>query len=224
MANTVTAIKQQKRNPARVNIYLDGVYAFPLAKIVAAWLKVGQELPPEKIDELKGMDGIEAAYQKALNFLSYRPRSETEVERNLRKHAVAEEVIVGVIERLRTAKLLDDSEFARTWVENRSAFRPRGSYALRAELRQKGLSDEAIEQSLNGLPEGELAQQAADRKARQLKDLDWPTFRNKLSAHLSRRGFGYVLVSEACQAAWQTLHQEDPQKIYEQRGRIKHGR
>jgi regulatory protein len=215
MANMVTAIKQQKRNPTRVNIYLDGVYAFPLAKIVAAWLKIGQELSPEKIDELKGKDSIEAAYQRALNFLSYRPRSQAEVERNLRKNEIAEEVISGVVERLKNAKLLDDSEFGRIWVENRSAFRPRGAYALRAELRQKGLSDEAIEQTLQGLPEADLVRQAAERKARQLQNLDWPTFRTKLSAHLSRRGFGYGLVSEACQAAWQTIHQDKPQPIYE---------
>jgi regulatory protein len=215
MANTVTAIKQQKRNPTRVNIYLDGAYAFPLAKIVAAWLKVGQELSTEKIDELKGKDSIEAAYQRALNFLSYRPRSQAEFERNLRRNELAEEVIASVVERLKAAKLLDDNEFGRIWVENRSAFRPRGAYALRAELRQKGLSDETIEQTLQGLPEVELARQAAERKARQLKNLDWQTFRTKLSAHLSRRGFGYELVSEAVPAAWQNMHQDEPQTIYE---------
>lgn len=208
MANTITAIKQQKRNPNRVSIYLDGVYAFPLAKIVAAWLKVGQTLSPEKINELKGQDGVEAAFQKALNFLSYRPRSQAEVERNLRKHEIAEEIIPGVIERLRAAKLLDDSDFARTWVENRSAFRPRGAYALRAELRQKGINDGVIEQTLAELPEEQLVRQAAERKARQLTKLDWTGFRTKLSAHLSRRGFGYELVAEATREAWQTLHQE----------------
>jgi regulatory protein len=208
MANTVTAITQQKRNPQRVNIYLDGEFAFPLAKIVAAWLKVGESLSPEKIEELKGQDGAEAALQRALNFISYRPRSQAEVERNLRKHEVAEELIPAVIERLKAGHLLDDNDFARRWVEDRAAFKPRGAYALRMELRQKGLPDAIIEQTLQQIDEETLARQAAQRKLRQLKALDWADFRNKLSAHLARRGFGYQLVAEVCRESWESLHTE----------------
>ncbi len=206
MANTVTAITQQKRNPQRVNIYLDGEFAFPLAKIVAAWLKVGQTLAPEKIEELKGQDSVETALQRALNFISYRPRSQAEIERNLRKHEVAEEVIAAVVERLKAGHLLDDSDFARRWVEDRAAFKPRGVYALRMELRQKGLPEEIIEQTLQQLDEESLARQAAQPKLRQLKSLDWADFRNKLSAHLARRGFGYELVAEVCRESWESLH------------------
>ncbi len=212
MANTITAITQQKRSPQRVNIYLDGEFAFPLAKIVAAWLNVGQTLTPEKIEELKSQDGVEAALQRALNFISYRPRSQAEVERNLRKHEVAEEVILAVIERLKAGHLLDDCDFARRWVEDRAAFKPRGAYALRAELRQKGLPDGIIEEALQSLDEAVLARQAAQRKLRQLKGLDWVDFRNKLSAHLARRGFGYELVAEVCREAWESLHNKEAQE------------
>ncbi len=208
MANIVTAITQQKRNPQRVNIYLDGEFAFPLAKIVAAWLKVGQTLTPEKIEELKGQDSIEAALQRAVNFISYRPRSQAEIERNLRKHEVAEDVIPAVVARLKAGHLLDDSDFARRWVEDRGTFKPRGAYALRMELRQKGLPDAIIEQTLQQVDEETLARQAAQRKLRQLKSLDWADFRNKLSAHLARRGFGYQLVAEVCRESWESLHTE----------------
>ena len=46
----ITGIQAQKRSPNRVNIYLDGEYAFGLAQIVAAWLRVGQELDEKKIE------------------------------------------------------------------------------------------------------------------------------------------------------------------------------
>jgi len=212
MTNTITAITQQKRNPHRVNIYLDGEFAFPLAKIVAAWLNVGQALTPEKIEELKSQDGVEAALQRALNFISYRPRSQAEVERNLRKHEVSEDVIPTVVERLKAGHLLDDKHFARRWVEDRAAFKPRGAYALRAELRQKGLPDGIIEETLQSLDEASLARQAAQRRLRQLQRLDWVDFRNKLSAHLARRGFGYELVAEVCREAWQGLHNKEAQE------------
>lgn len=207
MDSTITAIKQQKRNPQRVAVYLDGIYAFPLAKIVAAWLEVGQRLSPEKIQELKGQDEAEKAFQRALNFLSYRLRSQAEVEQNLRKHEVAETVIPEVIGRLKRGSLLNDSAFAQRWVEDRNTFRPRGAFALRAELRHKGVPDDSINEALADLDEPELARQAAFRKARQLGKLEWPDFRNKLSAHLSRRGFGYEIVAEICKETWNEMKQ-----------------
>ncbi|HLD93762.1 MAG TPA: RecX family transcriptional regulator [Anaerolineales bacterium] len=205
MDATITAIKQQKRNPQRVNIYLDENFAFPLAKIVAAWLKVGQRLSVEKVRQLKERDQAEKAFQRALNFLSYRPRSEAEIERNLRKFEVEETVITDVIERLRRGNLLNDADFAHHWVENRAAFRPRGAFALRAELRQKGVPDEVIDQALSHLDETKLARQAARRKATKLSNLEWPDFRNKLGAHLSRRGFDHEIVFDVCEEAWNEL-------------------
>ena len=73
-----------------MNIYLDGEFAFGLAGIVAAWLKLGQELGEEKIASLKAEDEREVTYQKALHFLSYRPRSSAEVRQNLLKHGLSE--------------------------------------------------------------------------------------------------------------------------------------
>lgn len=202
---TITAIKQQKRNPQRVSIYLDGVYAFPLAKIVAAWLKVGQELSAEKVNQLQGADEAEKAYQRALNFISYRPRSRAEMERNLRSHEVQEAVIQQTLERLIATGLIDDAKFAQLWVEDRSAFRPRSAYALRMELRQKGLAAESIDAALEGLDESLLAIEAARCKARQLQKLDWQEFRTKLSGFLARRGFGYEIASETCRIVWDEI-------------------
>lgn len=212
MESTVTAIKQQQRNPQRVNIYLDGTFAFPLAKIVAAWLKVGQKLTPEKIQQLQQDDEGEKAFQRAIYFISYRPRSQAEVERNLQKHEVAEALIPEVIERLKRSNLLNDADFARRWVEDRSAFRPRGAYALRAELHQKGISDEAIDLAISNVDETQLARKAALRKARQLGRSEWPDFRSKLCAHLSRRGFGYETATEVCKEIWNEMKQESRQE------------
>ena len=205
MATTVTALKQQKRNPNRVNIYLDGDFAFGVSKIVAAWLKVGQNLNTEEQAELLSKDEGEKAYQRALNFISYRPRSSSEVERNLRKHAVTDEIIEEVIERLLSKGILDDVAFAKLWVENRSAFRPRGRYALRSELRQKGIKDAVIDQALLDIDEESLARLATQKKLRQLAGLEWNQFRTKLSAYLSRRGFEYSLISEICKESWEAL-------------------
>jgi len=212
MTATITALKQQKRNPNRVNVYLDGEFAFGITKILAAWLQVGQTLSNEKIAELHSNDEVEKAYLRALNFISYRPRSAMEVQRNLRKHSHPEQVIEEVVGRLKGKKILDDQDFARIWVENRIAFRPRGRFALRNELRQKGLKDAVIEHALLDIDEEELALRAAEKKSRQIANLDWSDFRRKLSGYLSRRGFEYSLISEVCKASWNALEGSERQQ------------
>jgi regulatory protein len=208
MAGTITALKVQKRNPRRVNVYLDGHYAFGLAAIEAARLRRGQVLSDEDIEGLKERDSFEKAHDRALRFLSYRPRSEAEVRRYLQGKAVSPTVEEEVIERLTRAKLLDDLAFARYWVENRESFRPRGLRMLRYELRQKGLSDETIAQALMDLDEEEGAYRAALRRGRKLTHLDQISFRKKLGAHLLRRGFPYEVVNPAVERTWQELKAE----------------
>src|SRR5262245_65499797 len=138
----VTAIEVQKRSPNRVNVYLDGEFAFGLARIVAAWLRVGQELDEKKIEQLQAEEARERALQQAILFLSSRARSESEIRRNLRKHEIPEPVIDQTLDRLRQDGFANDDQFAQAWVENRSAFRPRSRRLLAMELRQKGLGDE----------------------------------------------------------------------------------
>ncbi len=203
MSAKITALRVQKRNSNRVNVHLDGEFAFGLSRIVAAWLQVGQELSPEKIAALKAEDSNEVALQRAVNFLSYRPRSRKEVQDNLRKHKVAEEVIEAVVQRLARNGMVDDRAFAQMWIENRSEFRPRGSFALRMELRQKGVPEATIEQALEGLDEETLAYQAGLRKASRFRDLDERTFKQKMYGFLSRRGFQYETIQAVVNRIWQ---------------------
>jgi len=208
---TITALKIQKRNPKRVNVHLDGKFAFGLASILAAELRVGQELSRQQVDELQSQDAIEVAYLKALNFISYRPRAEKEIIRNLQKHEVPEGQIEQVLTRLRQNDLADDPRFAQLWVENRSTFRPRGRYALRHELRQKGVGEKVIEAALQDLDESQLAYRAASKKAGKLGELEWPEFRRKLYGHLSRRGFSYEIIANVIPVVWEerTATQKD---------------
>lgn len=209
MEHKITALTVQKRNPQRVNVYLDGEFAFGLARIVAAWLSVGQMISDEKIALLKADDGREVAYQQALKLLSYRSRSQAEIEQNLRKRGTSEDVIDGVSQRLSQAGLLNDQNFAQSWIDNRSEFRPRSRRALSYELKQRGVDPETIEKSLSSLDDQELAYQAAIKKARRYQDLEWQVFRQKMSAFLGRRGFTYAVIGPVVSRVWAELHAEE---------------
>jgi regulatory protein len=210
MMKRIAAIEPQQKNPERVNIYLDGEFAFGLAAIVAAWLKVGQDLDEGEIARLKAADEHEVIYQKALHFLSFRPRSSMEVRQNLSKRRIPEALIDETIERLQKAKLINDEAFAQAWVENRNSFHPRGKAALRSELRRKGLSDEIVQSVLDAqVNEEALAIEAARKHAQRLAGLEWPEFRQKLGGFLARRGFSYDTLAPVVSEIWKESQMAD---------------
>ena len=206
----ITAIEPQQKNPQRVNIYLDGEFAFGLTRITAGWLKVGQELGDEKITLLQAEDANEMAFQKALHFLSFRPRSSAEVRKNLIKRGISEGLVDETVNRLQRLGLVNDLEFARAWVENRNTFQPRSKSALRMELRRKGLSDEVFQPVLDEqVDEEALAFMAARKYARRLAGLEWSVFRQKLGGFLARRGFSYTTLSPVVSKVWKETRTAD---------------
>ncbi len=202
MDYTITALKVQQRDRNRVNVYLDGEFAFGLARIVAAWLSVGQVIDDARLAELRSEDTREKAYQQALKFLNYRQRSKKEVQRNLEEHKYEEAIVQEVLEKLSNNGLLDDSRFAQNWVENRSEFQPRSKKALSIELRMRGLDDQTIQEAVEAIDDEELAYQAGVKQARKLRELDWMQFRQKMSNFLLRRGFHYEVISPVVRKIW----------------------
>lgn len=193
----ITALEVQKRNRQRVNVYLDGHFAFGLAAIEAIRLKVGQRLSVAEVARLREKDQAEVAYERTLNFLSYRPRSVNEVRRYLNEKQFDEAAIDQVIARLGRADLLNDEAFARYWLENRNSFKPRGSRALRYELRQKKVADAIIDDLLADYDEDDAAYRAALPRAQKLAQRrDVQVFRSKLLAFLKRRGFSFEVARD----------------------------
>jgi regulatory protein len=98
-----------------------------------------------------------------------------------------------VVATLKNKDYLDDAMFARTWIENRTTFRPRSRQMLSMELKRKGVNTEIIDEALENAPiiEDDLALGLATRYARRLQGLEQSKFKMRLSAYLARRGFFY---------------------------------
>ena len=210
MGGEITALRVQKRNRQRVSVYLDGRFAFGLAAIEAARLRVGQFLSDEEIALLQKRDGVERAAERALNLLSYRPRSRAEVRRRLAQKGYEEETVEEALDRLTRAGLLDDRAFAHYWVENRFQFNPRGVAVLRQELWQKGVDQAIVEEVLAEYDEETAAARAAEAAVRRLRRLDPPTFRRRLSDYLRRRGFPYAVIAPLVEQALADHIPEEP--------------
>ncbi len=198
----ITAIETQKRNPARVNIHLDGDYAFSLTAIVASGLRVGLELEPIKIKSLLADDAVETAYHKVARLIDRRTRSEAEIRQYLLRQKTPGDVLERTLIRLRKNDLADDGRFAQAWIDNRGAFRPRSRRALTWELRRKGVPAETIESVVSPLDDADLAYQAGLKQAGRLRGSPWGDFRRKLYAYLGRRGFASDVIGPAIARLW----------------------
>ncbi len=201
MMKTITALSVQKRNKERVSVFLDGEYAFSLGLNAALALKRGQALSQADIEDLQREDEGLRAYNNALRFLGYRPRSRLEIERYLRQKEYEAEAIDAAMARLVDNHYIDDEAFARAWLSHRERLRPRGARGIAHELRQKGVEREIIDQVLAELDEDVSAWTAVEGKLDRWRNLDDAAFRKKVTGFLSRRGFGYDAIRKVCQKA-----------------------
>ena len=222
----ITAIKLQKKE-GRFNVYLDGKFAFGIDEetLVRENLKVGQEVSSRYTHKLVYGATVEKLVDKALRFLSFRPRSEKEVRDYLWKKARRKKVgllsfqsptlgnsgslIDEVIVRLKDLGYVDDKAFVSWWLEQRIRFRPRGKMLLRSELFAKGIDRDLIEEELSKYStEDELSwakrvlekrvsrwDNKSDFKSKRKVGLGREE-RKKLSSHLARRGFTWEVIEE----------------------------
>ena len=208
----VTLLERQKRNKERVNVYLDGEFAFGLHELDAARLRKGQHLSESEVAELKSQDAIQQATEYGVKLLSYRPRSAHEIRQKLLQRPTDPAVIEAAMERLTRLGYVDDHAFGRFWIENRTAFKPLGARALRYELRQKGLDQAVIDGLVQEIvDEDDAAYQAARKRLATYRRSTPQQFIQKMGAFLQRRGFGYGTSRQAIQRLIDEIAEEDPQ-------------
>lgn len=202
----ITALKIQQKNKNRINIFLDGEFAFGLSLTAALELKKGQTLSQAEIAQLQREDETQQAYERAIRYLSYRARSQQEVQRYLQGKGFGEAAIEAAIDRLSADNYLDDAAFAQLWVADRKRTKPRSGRALGYELRQKGISQEIIETVLEDINEERLAWEAVEPKLRQWQSLDRQALQKKVMGFLSRRGFNYDVMRQVYERAWEMMN------------------
>jgi regulatory protein len=172
----------------------------------------------ERRERRAAIDDPDVVLEAAARFLEARSRSAAEVRRRLGQAGYRADLIEGAIARMTELGMLDDSTFARSWVESRDRAHPRGERALRRELSLKGLQRELIDEVLDerrDAPDGDpagvdlaAARRLLARNARTLDRVADPrTRRQRAYALLARNGFD----SETCREAAARLGDEEPE-------------
>jgi regulatory protein len=197
----ITALEQDPRRPGAVRLEIDGIRygAVPRELISEEGLAVGLPIDEGLQQRLGAAADIEAAFRTALRSLELRPFARNDLARRLRRKGHPAEAVQSALERVAGLGLLDDSAFARGYIQSRSA-RGRGPSRLLGDLLAMGVERSIIERALAAeLPEG-LERTApvalATRRAAQLGALPRQVKRRRLLAYLARRGFSGRAVTE----------------------------
>jgi len=201
----ITALRVGRGRGKRVNVFLDGKFAFSLEAEVAVkeGLQGGQELSAGQIEALARSDHFHRCLNVAARYLSYRPRSEFELRKRLLQRGFNGDSIEAVLTKLKEQGLVDDMTFAQFWKDNRESFNPRSQWLTKSELRQKGVAGDIIDQVVDTIDDEDSAYRAAQSKVHNLPLSDYQLFQRRLGEYLKRRGFGYRVINHTVERLWQ---------------------
>ncbi len=153
---------------------------------------------------------LQKAKDTAYNYLSYRAGSVKEVRDKLAQKEFAEETIEQVVDDLQRQKLLNDSEFARRFVEARLG-RANGSLKLAQGLRRRGIETEIIDEVLGEfaatLDSEERAIGLLGKQAWRYRGLERDKAKRRMLGFLARRGYDAQMARSAVDKVWQELQE-----------------
>lgn len=207
----ISKIEAQKRQ-GRYNVYLDGKYAFPVAESVLVKFRLmkGMELTKNQIQEITTADQQAQAYAKALDYLSYQMRSESEVVKKLHDLETPEEFIPPIMAKLRDRRLVDDHQYALSYVQTMMTTSLKGPNVIRQHLRLKKVGENDIEAALqNFTPEDQVVNASKLAKKLFKRYRKQPAFRQeqKVRQGLMTKGYSGDLFD---QIKDQVVPEEDP--------------
>ncbi|MDO8621470.1 MAG: regulatory protein RecX [Candidatus Levybacteria bacterium] len=146
------------------------------------------------------MEEFEKFYNKALKFLSYRPRSEKEIRDKLFQKKTPQDLIEKIVSKLKEQKFINDEEFAKLWIESRNRSKPRSLRLIKLELKRKGIEGDIIDKMTNDeglmIKDLESAKKLVAKRMARLKGLDRQKIYEKLGRFLASKGFGWDTIKQ----------------------------
>lgn len=197
----VSKIKTQKKRRNRYSIFVDGKFEVGISErdLVETGIYNGKEITKKELEKIKKKSIESKVLNKALKFLSIRPRSIKELQRKLEEKNYDSKLIKKTIDFLKKEKLLDDKKFTRDWISFRQKFHPLGKKKLFLELRKKDIPEDIIEKEISKISfkkEIEEAKELAQKRIKLYKDLDKYKKREKIVSFLKRRGYSWNIIKE----------------------------
>lgn len=135
-------------------------------------------------------------FNRALKYLSFRPRSTKEMHDYLLKKKYSEEEIIETLQQLVELHFLDDADFARLFAESRQR-KGKSKRLISYELKQKGIGKEEAENTLEtAASDFKTALEYIKKRSRQFERYEPEERIKKITSRLASRGYGWDLISK----------------------------
>lgn len=197
----ITKIEIQKRNKERVNIYLDGEYAFSInAELVYKEnLKVKDEVDIDKLKSVADKESYIRCKNSAIKIIERSYKTEKEVIDKLRLKGYEDKHIDSSIKFLKEYNFLNDNYYAEAFVRDR--LNTKGSQRIKQDLMRKGISKDIIEEKISDIDknaEKDVARKLAEKKIGIIKKSENDIYKisGKLYRFLISKGYTYDIVKE----------------------------
>lgn len=196
----ITKLETQRRNNNRISIYINDKYAFGVhRKIVDKFnIEEGKIIDRDYIEKVIGAEEQKKANEYSVKLLSYRPRSQKEIEDKMQQKGYDSHVINGTLQWLKEYGLINDEDFAKEYIMSRS--KKYGSNRIRIELSRKGVDEDIIkgilDEKIDYDGEYSTALEHAKKKIKSYKGEGRDAVYRKLGSYLKRRGFSYDIISK----------------------------
>lgn len=198
----VTALRATRRG--QVAVHVDGGFVCSVSDaFVARWhLHKGRELEDDALAELRGQASAERVLADAYRLLGHRARSRHELRRRLLQKGHVEQAVAGALERLAGDGLLDDTEFARSYVADKRGLSGWGSRRIGRGLAELGVDQDVIDAALGAAAaaegdDAELERALAVLRRRGAPQPPLDAARRRAYQALVRRGFSTAVAYAA---------------------------
>jgi len=192
---TVTQISEHPRKPGRYIIDVDGA-EFAVVNVEAlteSKVRIGVVIDDLCAAQLREAGEVVETYDRALNLLAFRARSERELGRRLMEKGASAATVQKVVEKLRDVGLIDDSDFARQ-VARSKVSGGASKRRLHQELFRRGVARDVADAAVAEVLEEEnvdqmaIAERVARKRLPSLASADAQSRRRRLYSFLARRG------------------------------------
>lgn len=202
LKNVISRVEVQKKNKDRVNVYIDGEYAFPCSSevIFLHSIKIGQMVDASVLQEIVNMDNFIKCKSAALKIIERSYKTRKQICGKLVEKDYDEVTIEKVIDFLKEYKLLDDEKYAEAYIKEK--IKNQGKNKIMYALINRGILKEIIEEKLS-LIDDEQEKQAAIILAEKkysiiLKSENDPRkIYKKLGDYLIGKGYNFQVVKVA---------------------------
>lgn len=199
---TITEISVQKKNKNRCNIYIDNVFAFGVSNelIYKENLKVGMIVDEEKLKKIAYEENLINCKETSLKIIERSYKTKKEMTKKLLEKGYSLEEINETLKFLEEYNFINDESYTKAFINDRT--KTQGKQKIKYALKNKGISDEIIEEELSKLDmekEKENANILALKKYNILikRESDKYKLKEKIIRFLISRGYDYEVAKDA---------------------------